>query len=354
MGRNMNKKSDSMYLNLWDYWDTRYPFQIFIGAYGAGKSYSALKGAVEREVPFIYMRRTKEAFNTCCSTKTGDAGNPFTPLNDDLGWDIGIYKQNEKIAEIYHRERDDKGFPVPTGLPIGTAIYLGGIAKARGAGLERAELIIYDEFIKEAHEPRMKEEFRALNRGYETINRNKELKGKPPTCLWMISNAEDIYNPIFQGYGIVSDCERMARKGQEHKYYPERGLAVHLLHSSEEFLKRKSETAIMRLMKGTSYAKVGLENQFANQDYGNVKYMDTTGFRPIACLDFAYIYRKKGENIWYVSYKPAQCLSYSARNDADEMLFRRTVGVGLQKPYMRGEIYFESYELKAFLLEHML
>lgn len=341
-----------MFVDLWEYDDLRYPFQIFIGGYGCGKSYSGLRGAVERNIFFTYMRRTKEAFDSCCDGRSGDMGNPFKPLNDDYVWNIGMVRENQKMAGIYHRIWDDDKL-IPEGRPIGNSVYLGGLAKVRGAGMEETQLIFYDEFIKEAHEPKMRGEFKALMRGYETINRNKEMRGEPPTRLWLVSNAEDIYNPIMVGLGIVSDCEKMARKSQEHKYYPERGLAIHLLKSSPEFLKRKSETAIMKLMAGTQYADVGLNNQFANNDFSLVGYKRLHGYHPVAALDFAYIYKKKGENKWYISYAEAQCIRYTSKVQQDELLFRRTVGFGLKDHYVKGQIEFESYELKEFFLEHI-
>lgn len=351
MGRPVKK--DSIFLDLWDYDDPSYPFQVFIGAYGTGKSYSVLKGAVERKVDFIYMRRTKDAFDSCCSSPKGDAGNPFEPINRDTGWNIGLHKLSDKIAGIYHRKIDDKGFPQPEGLPIGKALYLPGLAKVRGAGLESCELIFYDEFIKELHEPKMRGEFRAIMRGYETINRNKEMRGEPPCRLWMVSNAEDIYNEVLIGLGVVSDCERMARKGQEHKYYKDRGLAIHLLHSSPEFMKRKSETAIMKLMAGTQYAEVGLENKFANNDFSLVEYRRLGGYRPLVKLDMACVYQKKGERAIYVSYAPSKCESYTASQMQDELMFRRRYAIVLQEAFREGRMYFESYELKEFILEHI-
>lgn len=346
-------RKESIYLDLWEYYDESFPFQVFIGAYGAGKSFSALKGAIEREINFMYMRRTKEAFDACCATPKGDMGNPFNPINDFTGLDIGLHKQGQKLAGIYERERDKNGLPQPKGSPKGSATYLGALAKVRGAGLERTKLIIYDEFIKEMHEPKMRGEFKALMRGYETINRNKEMRGEAATQLWMISNAEDIYNPIFIGLGIVADCEKMARKGQEHKYYKDKGLAIHLLKSNPEFMKRKSETAIMRLMSGTQFADVGLKNKFANNDFSLVGYKRLTGWQPVCHLDFAYIYKKKGEAKWYVSYAEAKCAGFSANMAQDERLFRQRNALVLQDAFTEGVLDFESYELKEFILEHI-
>lgn len=347
-------KEEKLFLDLWDYDDPAYPFQIFVGAYGAGKSFSGLKGAIEREIPWMYMRRTKDAFDACCCGPRGGEGNPFNPLNDTLGWDIGIHKINQKMGGIYHQVYDEKsGIPKPEGAPIGTATYLPALAKVRGAGLEKTELIFYDEFIKELHEPKMRGEFRALMRGYETINRNKEFRGLPPSRLWLVSNAEDIYNEVFIGLGIVSDCEKMSRKGQEHKYYPQRRLAVHLLHSSEAFLEKKRKTALMQLMEGTQFADVGLNNQFANNDFSLVGYKRLAGYFPVCALSKAFIYRKKGENLYYVSYAPAKCAQFNGELPQDERFFRQRHALALQDAFTHGQLEFESYELKSYILEHI-
>lgn len=349
-----SQSTQSLYIDIWDYYDADYPFQLFIGGYGMGKSFSALRGAIASGKPFIYMRRTETAREECTCSKTGgDEGNPFNPINEVEGWDVGLHPISKKMSGIFRRVRDEEtGLPRPAGSPIGISVALPSLAKIRGAGLARNRVIIYDEFIKEAHEPQMRGEFRALMRGYETVNRNKEFDGDEPTHLWLISNAEDIYNPIFIGLGIVSDCERMALKGQEHKYYRERGLAVHLLKSSPEFLKRKSETAIMKLMAGTQYYDVGLSNQFANNDFSQVRYQRLTGWRPYCALEHAYVYEKKGEGRLHVSYQAGVCPKYKA-GGSDELLFRRRHALALWDYYVEGNLTFETLELKEFILEHI-
>ena len=52
------------YINIWKYKDEHYPFQIFIGGRGTGKTYSALEGClngkIEDNKKFILMRRTAQ------------------------------------------------------------------------------------------------------------------------------------------------------------------------------------------------------------------------------------------------------------------------------------------------------
>lgn len=343
-----------LYYDVWDYDDPRYPFQLFVGGYGTGKSYSGMYGALKRRVKMLYMRRTDATLEDISSSGAhGDAANPFNPINANEGTNIGIYQIKKHLSGIFERQEDSQGNMKPSGLPLGLATSLYSLAKIRGAGLNEIELIFFDEFIKEQHEKRINGEFKALIRGYETVNRNREFEGKPPCRLWAVSNAEDIYNDIFKGFGIVADVERAIHKGIHDIYFPKRRLAVHLVQSSEDFLEKKKNTAVMQLMEGTQYYDVALNNQFANNDFSNVRYLNIRGWRPVAALDNAYIYRKKGERKYYISYAPAQCQHYSSSSDADSRLFRRMVGCMLVDPYTRGEITFESYELKALILDNI-
>lgn len=345
---------NKLYVDLWDYDDKRYPFQIFIGGYGMGKSYSALKGSLDRGINLLYLRRTETTLKSITSGKMGDGGNPFSPINENTDYNVGIHPIQEKLSGIYQREYDEKtGLNKPVGSEIGHATALPCLSKIRGAGLESTELILYDEFIKESIEKNMTGEFKALQRGYETVNRNKEFEGKAPTRMWLLSNAEDIYNPIFIGYGIVSDYEKMIREGKHHKYFPNRRLAIHWLESSKKFQEKKRNTAIMQLMQGTQYEDVAIANQFANNDFENVKYMRLTGYAPIVSWGAATLYKKKSERLYYVSYQRAQCPHYNIDSETDMKRFRRNYALGLQDLYIADRIYYESYQLKRILLDNI-
>ena len=57
----MAQLNNEDFINIYDYADREYPFQIFIGGRGVGKTYSALSGVTvpERNDKFIFMRRTQ-------------------------------------------------------------------------------------------------------------------------------------------------------------------------------------------------------------------------------------------------------------------------------------------------------
>lgn len=89
----MNK----LYLNIWDYKDDAFPFQIFTGARGTGKTYSALCGAIGIKEfndnggeKFILMRRTQDELESLSDGKTGEGANPFKPINKAYNRNIGL------------------------------------------------------------------------------------------------------------------------------------------------------------------------------------------------------------------------------------------------------------------------
>lgn len=338
----------SDYVNIYDYEDDEFPFQIFTGGRGTGKTYGALEGIVDGRRS-IFMRRTMDEVEMLADDNNEENGNPFKPINLNRGTNIGLKRVNKKLFGIYHRtEEDDKLQYV--GKAIGLACAMSTVAKVRGAAFNDYTDIIYDEFIPEKHIKKMRGECDAFLNAYETMNRNREFDGIPPMKAWLLSNANDIYNPIFVGLGIVSTVEKMARKGQTDLYMKERGLAIHLLEPSKTFVEKKSKTAIARLTKGSKFADSAYGNEFAYNDFTNVTYRKLVGYIPVAAVDNFYIYRKKGEKEIYVSYSPAKCIKFSSDIQADCMRFRREVGVWLQPYYVAGNMYFESYEIKEMIL----
>ena len=185
-----------LYLNVWDYKDNAFPFQIFTGARGTGKTYSALCGAVGIKEfndsvgeKFILMRRTQDELESLSDGKAGEGANPFKPINKAYGLNIGLVPIKKKIHGIYNRVKADDGTDVPSGAPIGYGIALSTIGTVRGVDMQDCSDCIYDEFIPESHVRSMRDEFSAFANAYETINRNRELAGLPALRMWLLSNA---------------------------------------------------------------------------------------------------------------------------------------------------------------------
>lgn len=353
----MNK---NMYLNIFDYKNDDYPFQIFIGGRGTGKTYSAYTGCLglqERKVvpdKFIWMRRTSAELELMEDTEKGEGVGDIKKINKDFGVNYGYKAINGKMAGLYHREMVNDGKYTYQGSPVGYGIALSTVSSIRGINFSDCSDWIYDEFIPEVHVKKMKGESDALLNAYESINRNREMEGLPAIRLWLLANSNNIYNPIFVGLGIVSIAEKMRAAGKAHKYIKERGLAIHILPPSKAFIEKKKETALYKLTKGTTFYDMALNNDFAYNDFSLIAYRKITGYVPVACVDDAYIYKKKGDSEVYVSYSPAKVPSFNSKIAQDVIRFRRDYGVQIQPYFVSGKITFESYDLKEKILTMIL
>lgn len=351
----MEKLTSEDFINIYDYADKNYPFQIFIGGRGTGKTYSALKGVTEPiyDSKFIFMRRTQNELDLLLDTDRGEGLNPFKPINRDYERNIGFKKIFKNVAGIYNRTvENDKLMHI--GAPIGYGIALTTIASMRGLDFSDCSDWIYDEFIPEKHVRKIHGECEALFNAYETINRNREFIGEPPIRLWLLANSNDIYNPIFIGLGIVSEAEKMKRRNIPHKYFKDRGLAIHILPPKESFIEKKSNTALYKLTKGSNFYDMALNNDFAYNDFSLISYRKLSGYVPVCSLDNAYIYRKKGDSEYYVCYANAKCPSYNSNESQDVIRFQQQFGCMLQPYFVSGKLFFESYELKEKILSLIL
>lgn len=350
---------ENKYVYIWDYVNPRYPFQIFIGGRGTGKTYGALEGTVINQIDdytkVIFMRRTAQELELMLdSDERGEGANPFKPINRNNNLNFGLRKIVKNLAGIYHREADENGRLQAVGAPVGYAVALSTISSIRGIDFSDCSDMIYDEFIPEKHVRKIKDEGGALLNAYETVNRNRELEGLPPMRLWLLANSNDIYNEIFVTLGIVSEVEKMIRKGQSDKYFDKRGLAIHLVNNNPEFVEQKSQSALYRLTEGTQFYDMALSNQFAYNDFSLIATRNLKGYQPVCALDNAYIYRKKGTGEYYVTYAQAQCPKFDSRTEQERRRFMQIYGLSLMPRFVAGNIVFESYELKEKLLNLIL
>lgn len=345
----------SKYINIWDYIDRLYPFQIFIGGRGTGKTYSALSGALKLSDKFIYMRRTAQELDIMLdSEKYGEGANPFKPINRDFNKNIGLSRIVKNLAGIYNREEVD-GTIKCCGAPIGYGVALSTISTIRSVDLSDCSDCIYDEFIPERHVKKIKNEGGALLNAYETICRNRELSGQDPLRLWLLANSNDIYNQIFVELGLVAKIEKMIRRNKTDKYIKDRGLAIHLINNNEEFISEKRETALYKLTRGSQFSEMALDNKFSYNDFSLIRHENITGFRPICSFGKGFIYGKKGDSYLYVTYAAARCPAYyDIDTEQGRRNFYADIGRRIHEYFISSRIAFESYELKQIILDLIL
>ena len=134
--------------------ESPYPFVLAIGGRGIGKSYGVMFGLYERQIPFIYMRRTQSQLDAV----TIPALNPYNQINTDHNYNIVAEKMGKYTVGFYNGVIGEDGKTRAAGDPFSVGIALSTFASIRGMSAERFEVLLFDEIIPERHEKPIKEE----------------------------------------------------------------------------------------------------------------------------------------------------------------------------------------------------
>ena len=299
---------DSGYVNIGGILCEGYPFNFVCGGRGTGKTYDALRMARKSKKKFILLRRTQTQADTISNPKF----SVFKPLNDDEGWDIQPVKVGDHLKAFV--DEDDN--------IIGYVFALSTLSNIRGFDASDVELIIYDEFIPEKHERPIKNEAEALWNAYETINRNRELKGQAPVQLLCLANANDITNPVFESLGLIRTADRMQKKGTERWTDDRRGIQLIMLQRSP-ISQKKSQTVLYNLTEGSGYSRMAIENSF-NVDRQHVRPRPLSEYVPVCQIGELFIYRHKSESRLYCTTHKAGVFGRKfGSSDTDRIYYRR-------------------------------
>lgn len=312
-----------------------------IDSRGAGKTFGVLKYAVERADAglgqFIYMRRSQEQ----CDLISRQELSPVNALNQELGWDLIMNPITKKNAGIYHSETNKEGRVVPHGDYLGITAGLSTFRNLRGLSLEGVTLMIYDEFVPERNERPLRSEGFALQQAFETVNRNRELAGRPPLICLCLGNADDLGNRVFQDLDWTDRAEWMIHHERECYYDYGRRTALYIPQSSP-IAKAKAETALYQMSGQNRFTEMAIRNRFAQQDLPNIKPKRLEEYRPVVETPGLCIYRHKDRVEYYCSRHKTGTPDRYSDDPMDLDRFRRKY-IYLWDAYIREDILFESY-----------
>ncbi len=337
----MKLYQDSGYVNIRGIIELGLPFNFVVGGRGTGKTYTALKTVKEDDIKFFFMRRTQAQADLINKPEF----SPFKTLNTDEGWNVTTRPVSKYNAAFYNITEEQ-----PEGAPLGFTGALSTMSNVRGFDAQEVKLLIYDEFIPERHERPIKNEGSALLNAYETINRNRELKGFPPLQLLCLANANELSNPIFLELGLVKKAEQMRKKGQEYSIDKKRGIGIFMLTESP-ISSRKRNTALYKLTKGSEFEKMSIENDFAQRDYTNVVVRPLIEYKPVVIVGELCIYSHKNSGKLYVStHKTGTPPTYTS-GEADVTRFQR-VYFWIWSEYMQNNVEFEEILCEILLTKY--
>lgn len=326
---------DNGYLDMGEIIGTGYPFIFIVGGRGIGKTYGALKYVYENDIFFMYMRRTQSQIDLV----NKEQFNPFNAINADLG----VYVRPKAFTKYNSQFEDVKtvgGEEVPE--VIGYTAALSTIANMRSFDASRVSVLIYDEFIPEKHERPIKYEGVALLNAYESINRNRELKGRAPLQMVCCANAVDMANPIFLELDLVTRAMKMKEKRQQVYRDNKRGLLLINLDVTP-IGQKKAKTALYNLSaSGSEFSKMALENEYSFEEIGQVKPQSLKEYRPLVKVGEICIYEHKSDRKYYICDHLSGDPDIYTSGQADLMRYRKRYYY-LWLAYLDNCIYFQNY-----------
>mgnify|MGYP003290929732 CR=1 FL=1 len=304
----------------------KYPFVFVYGGRGIGKTFGEagiITGAGRGKT--LFLRRTKTEYDIITSNEM----NTFSDYNVETGHNLKFDGQ--------------RGFSLITegGETVGLCAALSTFSNLRGGGFEQfgVDYLLYDEFIPERHKSKIRNEADVLMNIYETINRNRELKGREPLKMRCFANSNDIRNPIFIGLGLVSLAEKMLKRDAEMQIDAERGVVLIDCRKSP-ISRRKAETALYRLSAGSDFFNMAIKNEF-NSGLFPSKPKRLIEYRPIVSVGEIGIYQHKSKKTIYVSAAISPTAPKFSANDTQLEMFRMRYDY-LYDAFYSGIIDFES------------
>lgn len=328
---------ESGFLNMKDIWeDPRYPFSFIVGARGIGKTFGGLEWLIGQEKKFILLRLTQAESELIATPEA----NPFKPLGRQYE-DRVTFKKVDKNSTAIFLDGDLKGM----------IMALSTFAKIRGADFSDYDFIYFDEFIPEKHIKKIAHCGEALKNCYETVNRNRELQGRPPVKLVCAANAMNFNNDILIEFGITDPIHKMLEHDQEFYFDESRGLMICYPQHSP-ISEKKKETALYKL-KGR-YNEMALDNVFREYYDGNIRSMNLKGFKPMYIFGELCFYRSlNSDRIWYISRTCKGNFKETYTNtDFEQMQFIKKHML-LHDLYLQGKIFFEKPDLELRFLDLM-
>ena len=330
----LNIYDDNGWLNMPAIIETNYPFIFIPGARGIGKTYGGLKYFVDHQDPIILLRRTQTEIDIQNDPK-GD-GTSFQPVLSDQGREWRVTR-NKNIGYVWEGEQ-----------LLGINIALSTFANIRGAfDFSYINHVFYDEFIAEAHVKKIKNEGMALANFYESINRNRELKGRDPLQLICAANALNIANDVFMYFDITTAVEQMIQEGIEVKAIGNK-LIILPLHSP--ISEKKAQTALYTAIN-SEFTDMAVNNKFVLNDFSYIKKRPLSEYRCLFRIGDLFIFEHKSRQEFYCTFKKGETKEvYQANYSGLEKMQRsRWKFAGYM---LDGMISFESYRVFALFCKY--
>lgn len=232
-----------------------------IGARGIGKSFAFKEHPIRRFIKygeqFIYLRRYK-----------GELSKLKNYFNDVM------FKFPDHEFQVKGRNLLIDGEQFGWGIPLSTW------QSEKSNAYPNVTTIVYDEFIREKdNSGYIPNEVEALLNLMDTVFRSRD----SVRCV-CLSNAVTLVNPYFLYFNIIPDINR--------RFNAYENILVEI-PDSKEFSDQRKKTKFGRLIQGTEYGNMSLDNEFINDSSVFIEKRP-----PNSIFSFSVIYRGMTLGIW--------------------------------------------------------
>lgn len=307
------------------------PFIFVTAARGTGKTYGALASAVRDGSTFVYMRRTVAQAEMVGTAHT----SPLVEVCRDLDRELDFAPVAKGLNGIYI-----------DGELRGYITALSTMANIRGFQDRDIDLIIYDEFIPQPQERKLKREAEAWLNAYETLNRNRELDGDEPIQALLLSNSNTIVNPLYVELELVTPVDRMIKAHRELWVDRRRGYLL-VYPQRSPVSAAKSDTALYRLAGDGSFRDMSLSNEFSDMGSEYIRSRPLKEYTPICAVGELCIYQHKSADELYITNHQSGSLDKYPSTDKGLETFRFRYAHWLGLKYLDRRVLFEDASCEA-------
>lgn len=333
------------YANMADIIQSETPFILCIGGRGVGKTYNAIKWCLENNVLFLYLRRTSAQMELVSKEEF----SPIVKVGSDIGMSLVCGSLSKYASGVFKLGEDGK----PEAEAVAYNMALSTMANARSFDASKVKIIIYDECIPEKHERAISHEAEAFLNMYESIDRNRQLEGKPPVKCVCLANANNLEAPILSALNCIKIYDQMRKKGQTQRVDKTLGLSIYLLNDSP-ISAEKRETALYKLTLGQGdFVDMALKNSFSKDNYTDIGSRPLSEYIPVASIGTICLYRHKNNYTWYVSETKSGKPKEFENTVTDRQRFRLYC-INSWRDYFEKRLTFENVSAKVFYKAVML
>lgn len=233
--------------------EKQYLMNFIVGMRGTGKTFSTLKFFVDEFLnkghQFVYCRRLKEEIKVCKhSLMSNLQANGFF-IENDIKIKGDVIYIDKKIAGFF--------------------IYISGAYSLKSTAFPHVKYLLFDEFISE-NKRYLRDEVDMFLSVVETVGRMREIQ------LVLLANQSSKFNPYYLYWNIQPNANNITK-------YKQKSIIIYDF-DGKEYVKAKKKTKFGKLIEGTKYAKLLVNNENIQDDYSLIDKLNSCKKFPLINL----------------------------------------------------------------------